>query len=62
MRSAAALASALEEVAQVRYSRSGVAVGSRRLNHDLGRFDLVVAIVIVVAALLWWRSRNRIGT
>jgi membrane protein DedA with SNARE-associated domain len=33
-----------------------------RLNHDLGRFDLVVAIVIVVAALLWWRSRNRIGT
>src|ERR1700684_3386040 len=35
MRSAAALASALEEVAQVRYSRSGITVGPRRLNHDL---------------------------
>src|SRR5471032_3667086 len=35
MRSAAALASALEEVAQVRYSRSGIAAGSRRPNHDL---------------------------
>src|ERR1700677_1511052 len=35
MRSAAALASAFEEVAQVRYSRSGITAGSRRLNHDL---------------------------
>jgi membrane protein DedA with SNARE-associated domain len=33
-----------------------------RLAHDLRRFDLLVAIVAVVAALLWWRSRNRIGT
>ncbi len=32
------------------------------LAHDLRRVDLVVAIVVVVAALLWWRSRNRIGT
>src|SRR3954466_14829174 len=35
MRSAAALASAFEEVAQVRYSRSGILEGSRRLNQDL---------------------------
>ena len=35
MRSAAALASALEEVAQVRYSSSGNVAGSRRRNHDL---------------------------
>ena len=34
MRSAAALAAALEEVAQVRYSRSGRMAGSRRPNHD----------------------------
>jgi membrane-associated protein len=33
-----------------------------RLAHDLRRFDLLVAIVVVVVALLWWRSRNRIGT
>ena len=32
---AAALASALVEVAQVRYSRSAMATGSRRPNHDL---------------------------
>src|SRR5277367_3314123 len=35
MRSAAALASAFEEVAQVRYSRSGNFPDSRRPNHDL---------------------------
>src|SRR5271168_5404807 len=35
MRSAAALASAFVELAQVRYSRSGVSAGPRRLNHDL---------------------------
>src|ERR1700733_4640026 len=35
MRSATALASALVEVAQVRYSRSGVSAGPRRLNQDL---------------------------
>src|SRR5258708_7942287 len=35
MRSAAALASAFEEVAQVRYSRSGDDEGSRRPNQDL---------------------------
>src|ERR1700712_446709 len=35
MRSAAALASAFEEVAQVRYSRSGDDAASRRPNHDL---------------------------
>jgi membrane-associated protein len=30
-----------------------------RLAHDLKRFDLAVAIVIVVAGLLlWWRSRS----
>src|ERR1700733_16064862 len=34
MRSAAALASAREEVAQVRYSRSGDSADSRRPNHD----------------------------
>src|SRR5258708_226067 len=34
MRSAADLASALVEVAQVRYSRSGGAAGPRRANHD----------------------------
>src|SRR5437764_10802135 len=35
MRSAAALASAREDVAQVRYSRSGSEAGSLRPNHDL---------------------------
>src|ERR1700722_17359990 len=35
MRSAAALASAREEAAQVRYSRSGKVPGPRRPNHDL---------------------------
>src|SRR6185436_1663439 len=35
MRCAAALASAFEDVAQVRYSRSGNFDMSRRLNHDL---------------------------
>jgi membrane protein DedA with SNARE-associated domain len=31
-----------------------------RLIHDLKRFDLVVAIVVVVAGLLlWWRNRGR---
>jgi membrane protein DedA with SNARE-associated domain len=30
-----------------------------RLAHDLRRFDLLVAIVAVVAALLWWRSRRK---
>src|ERR1700730_9560447 len=34
MRSTAALASAFEEVAQVRYSRSGIAAGLCRANHD----------------------------
>jgi membrane protein DedA with SNARE-associated domain len=30
-----------------------------RLAHDLGRFNLLVAIAIVVAALLlWWRNRR----
>ena len=35
MRSAAALASAREDVAQVRYSRSGALAASRRENQDL---------------------------
>src|ERR1700692_4673505 len=39
MRSAAALASARDVVAQVRYSRSGILAGSRRLNHDLEPTD-----------------------
>jgi membrane protein DedA with SNARE-associated domain len=31
-----------------------------RLVHDLKRFDLVVAIVVVLAGLLlWWRNRGR---
>jgi membrane protein DedA with SNARE-associated domain len=31
-----------------------------RLAHDLGRLDLVVAIVVVLAGLLlWWRSRRK---
>src|SRR5580704_19772051 len=34
MRSTAALASAFEDVAQVRYSRSGITAGPRRANHD----------------------------
>src|ERR1700739_870416 len=34
MRSTAALASAFEEAAQVRYSRSGMTAGLRRANHD----------------------------
>ena len=34
MRSTAALASAFDEVAQVRYSRSGTTAGPRRANHD----------------------------
>ena len=34
-----------------------------RLAHDLGRVDLLVGIVVVVAGVwLWWRSRNKIGT
>jgi membrane protein DedA with SNARE-associated domain len=33
-----------------------------RLAHDLRRFDLLVAIVVVAAVLwLWWRNRNQIG-
>jgi hypothetical protein len=31
-----------------------------RLVHDLKRFDLAVAIVVVAVALLWW-LRNRSG-
>jgi len=30
-----------------------------RLAHDLKRFDLLVAIAVVLAALWWWRSRSR---
>src|SRR5271163_4214665 len=41
MRSTAALASALEEAAQVRYSRSGNAPGPRRPNHDLEPTDSI---------------------
>jgi len=34
-----------------------------RLAHDLRRFDLLVAIVVVVAVFwLWWRSRKRTAT
>jgi hypothetical protein len=46
MRSTAALASAFEEVAQVRYSRSGVTAGPRRANHDFddtGNWDSALA-------------------
>jgi membrane protein DedA with SNARE-associated domain len=33
-----------------------------RLMHDLKRFELVVAIVVVLAAsLLWWRNRRSAG-
>ncbi len=38
MRSAAILASALVEVAQVRYSSSGKSVFSRRPNHEVNDF------------------------
>src|ERR1700722_18131231 len=48
MRSAAALASALVEVAQVRYSRSGNAPDSRRPNHDL---EPIVSIARACATL-----------
>ena len=34
-----------------------------RLAHDLRRFDLLVAIVVVVAVFwLWWRGRKRTAT